>query len=731
MKKTFKIILLSFLCVAIAFICFLLYAMQVTDSYSIKEEKLIHLEYTVNIYDANGNIVDEQSQGRSVVSYTEIPKHVINAFISIEDKRFFSHNGVDYKALMRAMVNNIKSGSFKEGASTITQQLVKNTHLTSEKTLKRKFIEAKLAYQLEKKYSKQEIIEKYLNTIYFGENCYGITKASRYYFDKEVHELGLSEGALLAGIIKAPSNYSPIKNSQRCLERRNVVLKEMLSQGYINESEYSLAKNQPLSISESTSKYDYFYLVKKELNSFLDKHPYSFKNLSVHTYYNQTQQTFLENAISENNYNNSAILMTKTNKVTAFSSNCGIPERQLGSSLKPIISYAPAVELNTVNACSIIDDIKTDFNGYSPSNYSNKYYGKISVRDSLAKSSNVCSAKLLSMVGIKNSLQYAQKTDIPFSDSDENLSLALGATTKGATLEQITASYSTFSNKGVYNSPKCISKITNEGWRVLYQDKPNEVRIFGEDTAFIMNDILKTVVKNGTAKKLSYVCNEICAKTGTVGTANGNSDAYCISYNPDYTMGVWYGNKTTLMPNYLSGGALPTTVSAKIWESVLQNYNPNKFFDSDYIIKADIDKQSYEQDYVVELAHENTPKRYVIEEIFKKNNLPKTISSRYSTPKIDSVKTFVKNNCFQVELCLTQLFNARIFMNCDNKKTLVFDTKTGGNLYANYLEYGKNYIFTAIPYLQVDQKEIEGKEIILSKIKMPTKNVGNDSWWID
>ena len=227
MKKVFKVFCAIILLVLICIIGVLTYYFISTMNVKLDDEKLINLQQTVTYYDVNLNVFAEEVNGVNITEIEKIPSHTINAFIAIEDKRFFSHKGVDYKGLFRALINNFKSMSFKEGASTISQQLIKNTHLSSDKTLNRKLAEIRLATILEKKYSKTDILEKYLNTIYFGENCYGITNASKRYFDKLPSELSINESAMLAGIIKAPSNYSPFANLDKCIKRKNVVLKEM------------------------------------------------------------------------------------------------------------------------------------------------------------------------------------------------------------------------------------------------------------------------------------------------------------------------------------------------------------------------------------------------------------------------------------------------------------------------------------------------------------------------
>ena len=266
MKTVLKTILFIFALIIICLVGLIFYYNVSTSNIKLDESKLINLERTVTYYDSSGKVFAEEVNGKTISEIDKIPEHTLNAFVSIEDKRFYKHNGIDYKGLFRATLNNVKSFSFKEGASTISQQLIKNTHLSSEKTLNRKFAEIKLARQLENKYSKKEILEKYLNTIYFGDNCYGISCASMHYFAKTPAQLDINESAMLAGIIKAPSNYSPFVDYERCIKRKNVVLNEMFEQGYINEQQFIENKNKELLLTDNaytSNEFTFLSLARK------------------------------------------------------------------------------------------------------------------------------------------------------------------------------------------------------------------------------------------------------------------------------------------------------------------------------------------------------------------------------------------------------------------------------------------------------------------------------------
>ena len=737
MIKALKVILIFIFTIMIVVSGVFMYVISITKGVNLDQNKLVNLQRTVSYCDNNGEILCEQVGDTKVTEFSDIPVHTINAFIAIEDKRFYTHNGVDYHGLIRATFNNIKSLSFKEGASTISQQLIKNTHLTNEKTLKRKLLEIKLALQLEKKYSKNEILEKYLNTIYFGDGCYGITAATKHYFDKSTKDLTLNESAALAGLIKAPSNYSPIANFDKCNSRKNLVLKEMLNQGYISETVYNLTINTPLVVNKNIEEKtcDYLSLVKADVENIVSLSPYSQTDITVNTTIDCKLQKFVEKKINDYSFidsQKSIVVMDTLGKILAYSSTVGDVNRQIGSIIKPILVYAPAINENVVSPYTLIYDEKTNFNGYSPSNYADKYFGYISIKDSLAKSSNVCAVKILNSLGIDKALYYAKKFGLKFSDGDKSLALALGACKDGLKLTKITSAYNSFINGGNYYSPVCVNSITESQGTTIYKNKENKVKIFESDTASIMNDMLKNVVESGTAKKLSALDFDVYAKTGTVGLENGNSDAYTISYNGDYVVGVWFGSYDgELMDNSVSGGTLPCCVSFDVWQNLYKDKKETASITFDNgVTEVLIDKISYENDHTVFLADKIAPKRYVLSFLSRKSQVPNMQSNRFSSPKIDDYKSIVDYNGINIKLCQAEYINSLIYRIIDGKRDLVFDSKKSKCL--EYLEKdilpGKIYQYSIVPYFENGEDIIKGKEILLEKIKSPSIMLG-DEWW--
>lgn len=732
-----KIMFFTLLVIAALIIGAAIYCSVLTAGTTLDESKLVNLGLGINFYDEEGNKIDEESSGVTVTKIEDIPEHVKNAFIAIEDKRFYKHNGVDKKGLIRASLNNVKSFSFKEGASTISQQLIKNTHLTNEKTIKRKLLEIKLAKQLEKKYSKDEILEKYLNTIYFGDGCYGITSAAKRYFNKTPSELDVNESAALAALIKAPSNYSPFASEEKCNQRKNLVLNEMFLQNYIDECTYKNYSAQKISVNPSRieSANGYLGYVKKELSAFLDANAYSGKKLNIYTNLNQNAQNNLEKIMKEQDSecDKTAIIIDNNHNVIAYYSTCGEIYRQMGSTIKPLLVYAPAVEYGAVYSQSPILDEKINFNGYAPSNYNDKYYGYVSVKDSLCKSLNSCAVKILNYNGLEKSKSMLGKTDIKFTENDNSLCLALGCTEKGATLTQITAAYNVFANDGNYTAPSAVKKITAENGELLYTRNKISKKIMGEDTAYIISDMLRKTVTDGTAKKLSFLDFPVYSKTGTVGTVQGNTDAYNISYNTNYAIGVWYGNKdNSLMDNSLTGGTLPSITAAEIWKT-LKN-NGGEITAPDSVCVLPIDKLSYDKDHSVILADDNAPKRYVIEGLFKKNCIPNETSERFSAPIVDSFEISVNKNAIDIRLCLAEYIDAKIFRYENGKKTEIFDTATAkekSKFSDCDIKHSTVYEYSVIPYFKNDEKVFKGKEIIIGKVKSSDGNISSGDWWID
>lgn len=600
MKKknhVFKLIFKgAILCLCGTIVCLFTYYFSVTHSTELDTGKFKQASASnIKIMDTNSNEINltNFSGTTQYIKYNLLNKHTIDAFISVEDKRFFEHNGVDYIRIIGAIKNNILNPSHKQGGSTITQQVIKNTQLSSEKTIDRKLKEIKLARELEELCSKEEILEMYLNSIYFGNGCYGIENASKYYFDKSANQLTIAESALLASTINAPSIYDPVGNPDKANSRKELVLKLMLNNKKISEQEYNDSIKQEISIEKAKNKYknQYYKGVISEACKILRITENQLKNLdvSINTYYNQELQSNLENLINSNNYtaaSNSklgSIVLDNTNKsVIAFAGNSGLDllnmYRQPGSTIKPILVYAPAFEKGEYSPSSFINDEPVSMGGYNPENASKTYSGMVTVKESLAKSLNIPAVKILDNIGISYSKNYAKKLGIKFDKQDNNLALALGGFTKGTTLKQLSDAYMCFANNGEYCSSAFIKSIVKNGETVYSRTTTTEPSV-NSAVAYLINDCLKDTVKTGTAKRMNKLNFDLCAKTGTVGTNKGNTDAYNICYTREHTLCCWIGSNdsSSSMPLNVNGATYPTLFNTAVLQYLYSEHTPANF----------------------------------------------------------------------------------------------------------------------------------------------------------
>ncbi len=597
-KNIFKIILSCLiLCISATVVCGATYYFSITFSTTLDKNKIEKASASnIDFLDKNLDVIplSELSSSQTFVNYNQLQQHTIDAFLCVEDKRFFSHNGVDYIRILGALKNNLFNPDKKQGGSTISQQVIKNTQLGSEKTIDRKLKEIKLAKQLEKNYSKQEILEIYLNSIYFGNGCYGIENASKYYFNKQAKDLSLSESAMLASTINAPSIYDPVSHFDSANKRKNLILKLMKDNEKISISEYEESINDTLSIAKNRTNYQnqYYKGVINEACKILNVTESQLKNIDVQigTYYDSDIQQQLQNLITSEKYTNfsssakiGAIVLNNTQKsVVAFASNNGLDllktYRQPGSVIKPILVYAPAFEYGKFSPASIICDEPLNINGYQPENANKSYLGNVNVKTCIAKSLNIPAVKILSEVGINKARTYANSLGINFEKNDNNLALALGGFTKGTTIKQLSDAYMCFANGGEFVPSSFVSTITQNN-KPIYKRQIYARYPVKDSVAYLVSDCLKECVNSGTAKRMNSLNIPLCAKTGTVGSSTGNSDAYNICYTTQHTLCCWIGSNTTSspLPSSANGSTYPTIFNSQILKSLYQNSSPADF----------------------------------------------------------------------------------------------------------------------------------------------------------
>lgn len=647
-----KIIFASIIiCVSIIFICV---AVNVPD---LSVEKITNVKQTLKIFDKDNKEVVSLSAGenRKKVELSKISPNVINALIATEDVRFFEHNGIDIKRIFGALWSDIKAKKAKEGASTITQQLIKNSHLTSEKTLSRKINEAILALQIESRYSKEEILEMYLNFVYFGRGAYGIETAANEYFGKTAIELSLAEAATLVGILKAPSKYAPHLDYEASKNRRTVVLGQMKKYGYINEEEFLQAKEEEIVIIEKLEQTDYGYYTDYVLEQAAQKLGITVADLLGGGYNVYTSlDSFVQNSMQEiyakkenfpdervesasvviDNSDGSVVAMIGGRNHDAMRVfNRATAKRQPGSCIKPILVYAPALESQNYTAATLLDDYRKNFDGYTPTNFKDKYYGRVTLRRAMVLSLNVPAVEILLNNGIEYSKEFAQKLNITFDKSDTGAAIALGGMKYGVSPLELASAYSCFANDGIYNESWCIKKITDSNGDVLYEHKNKQTKVFSDSTAFIITDIMRDVAQSTDLKRLNM---DIACKTGTVGYNKiGYSDAWCAGTTKNYSVSVWMGYDKTTEDSYLkeeiTGSTYPTVLLGKILASA--ENNKSEFQAPISVVKQDIDLFELEKSGNICLASEETPENYILSEYFAVKNQPQSYSVIWEIPQ--------------------------------------------------------------------------------------------------
>jgi penicillin-binding protein 1A len=561
------------------------------------------------IYSVNNVLLDElYLEKRDPVPLSQIPPYLKSALVATEDRKFFTHSGVDIKGIARAIVKDIRARKFVEGASTITQQLSKTLFLTPRKTIVRKIKEAILAFQLERRYTKNEILELYLNQVYFGSGAYGVVSAASIFFGKSVRELTLAECALIAGMPKSPSRYSPLVNRDLALKRRNIVLKQMHDTGVITANDYEQASKEKINIDnarQKSTRAPYFIAyVKKFLEDTLGASTLYKGGLTIHTTLDDRLQQAAEKAVTDglqslqtrmkqNNLNEGdpqAALVSigvKSGGILAMVGGKNFEEsyfnratkarRQPGSAFKPIV-YAYAIEQGFAQN-QLLLDAPIVYKGagsnqdWNPQNFSETYLGEITMRKALAISQNIPAVRLIEMLGPNSVARFARRLGID-TQLNPNLSLALG--TSEIRLLNLTAVYTVFARGGMWIEPFGVMQVTDHRGRIIWSARPQKRLVMSREGAAIVTNMLESVVSEGTAKKARLLRGPLAGKTGTT---NNYHDALFVGFSPAVTAGVWVGldiNGTMGDKETGSRAALP------IWMDFMKTAladQPQQYFD--------------------------------------------------------------------------------------------------------------------------------------------------------
>ncbi len=551
--------------VVLGFIGFLyLYSNVRFDAYKIIDYKP---KLTTQIFDRNGDLIANifDKEHRLYVKYENIPPRMIEALVAIEDTSFFEHGGINFEAILRALIKDIKAMKLVEGASTLTQQLIKNTILTRKKTLKRKLNEAVLAFKIESELSKEEILERYLNHVYFGHGYYGVKTAAEGYFHKNLDELSLKEIAILVGLPKAPSSYDPTRHLDLSLSRANRVIKRLFTLGWIGKEDYKKALSEhPIIYDETLTKNRAPYIVdeviKRAGKEFSDLKTGGYKiylgvDLKLQQLARDSLKLGYDKIVERNKDGNNSklngamvVLDNHTGDILAMVGGVDYEKshfnratqsrRQPGSSFKPFI-YLKALDFG-YNPQTKIPDISRVYvdkkrnKEWKPKNYEENFEGMITLEDALVHSRNLATINLLNALGMDS--VYKELTKDGFKKLPYDLSMALGSF--GISPLEFSGFYTTFSNYGKKLEPKLIKRVVNKfGEEYLYQSEPK--KITEPKQAFLMIDILRQVVKRGTGRRARVAGIETAGKTGTT---NNYIDAWFCGFTPDIEVITWFGN---------------------------------------------------------------------------------------------------------------------------------------------------------------------------------------------
>ena len=642
---------------------------EAVQEVSASDDSVFIPSQTCSIYDTSGKLISERRGDKNAqyIKYEDIPKEFVNAFISIEDKKFYQHNGVDLKAMVRAVKATVmaklrKAPGGTQGGSTITMQLAKLIYMKPEQTWQYKVKQMFLAWELEKRYSKNKIMEFYLNNVYFANGYYGIDAACHGYFNCDLKDLDVSQVAYLAAIPNRPSTYDPVTNPDNTVKRRDLILKNMYEDGKISQEEYyeaqkeEIALNRPKKsstekINNSIDTYAYdcatkalmeqegfqfqYYFdsdeAKKtyseeydELYSSCQKKLFS-GGYKIYTTIDMDKQQQLQDAVDDTlasftdkskdgTYkmqaaavsidNDSgyvvAIIGGRDQNINNYTLNRAYQSyRQPGSSIKPILVYTPQLERG-YTPDTIVDDHKLED---GPSNATRTYAGKIPLRYAVAHSINTIAWQLYDELTPKVGLQYLKNMNFSqIKDDDYTLATALGGFTKGVSPIEMAAAYATIENDGLYREPTCVKTIVDSDENVVYSSELTEKQIYKQDAARMMTDILTSVMDSGTGRS-AKLSNMPCA--GKTGTTNDHKDGWFCGFTRYYTTTVWVGCDYPKAISNLSGSTYP----AQIWKAYMSAIHKD-LASLDFLPYAQLsdefkDQQKQEQDEHDQMREEN------------------------------------------------------------------------------------------------------------------------------
>ncbi|OLS40317.1 PBP1A family penicillin-binding protein [Bacillus sp. MRMR6] len=590
-KHLTQIFLLIILVIVLATIVYFGWLATQANVQSLKEG----LSQPTVIYDRKeeiaSNVATNRTQG---VTVDKLPKYVPNAVVAIEDERFYEHGGFDIKGIARAFFRNIFAGRITGGGSTLTQQLAKNALLSPEQTYTRKAEELFLAVKIEKVYKKDEILQMYLNQVYFGSGAWGIGSASKKYFNKPITDVTISEAALLAGLLQSPNYLDPTKNYDLSIKRRNVVLGKMKEHGMITDEEYTAAKEEEIKLNAGTGSVverTYPYYVDAVLNEAISKYGLTQEEIltrgyRIYTELDQNLQAGLEKVYSNNALfpkgmggeivqSGSVLMDPASGGVLALVGGRGEHvfrgfnratqlRAQPGSTIKPLVVYTPALEAGYMYTSELVDE-STTFGDYKPENFSRTYQGKVPMYKALEESLNIPAVWLLNEMGIEKGIDSLKRFGIPVEKEDRHLALALGGMNKGISPLQLANAFSAFANGGKQSDSHLITKIVGPTGNVIAEREAKTTKVTSRDVADDITSMLLNVVETGTGKKTQIPEVQLAGKTGSTqlpyADISGTKDQWMVGYTANLVGAIWIGYDQTDRQHYLpsnsSGNVVP------------------------------------------------------------------------------------------------------------------------------------------------------------------------------
>lgn len=635
------------------------------------------------IYDTNENIIGKIGNEKyEYVNITDISDYVQKGYIAKEDKRFTSHHGVDIRATIRAAIALVKNhGAITQGGSTITQQVVKNNLLSQERSYDRKILEIFIAFQLEKEYTKTQIMEFYCNSNYYGNGCYGIEGASEYYYGKSASDLTLGEAAILVATSNSPNNYNPVADYELSMEKKDAVLDAMLECGYIDQDEYDNAsRERPEIVQKSENfanenymityathcaalklmemenfQFQYVFEDSETSSSYKESYSEAYQNAleevktggyEIYTSFDPDIQSSLQASVDEKladfpdvdedgiyKLQGAAVCIdNQTNLIVAVvggreekgSLNRGYQaKRQPGSAIKPLLDYGPALNEGVITPSTVYVDEETTINGYTPKNSGGSYRGAVTMREALARSINTIAVQLYTNVGAETCLSYLDKmqfSSLVYADSTAT-SLAVGGFTYGTTVDDIARGYSTLANGGSYSYNTCIKSLSNSENGLVYEcNSKEDIEVYTEDAAFMMTDMLIGVFEEryGTAHSWQTDDQVYAGKTGTT---NDNKDAWFCGYSYYYTTAVWIGYDTPEEMDGVYGGTYPAEIWCDFMNNIHQGLEKKDFAIPDTIQLENSSGKKKTPSYTSDIYHSRPSGWDYISEILKEKEL--------------------------------------------------------------------------------------------------------------